>query len=65
MAHEKCFAVCENKCFVETLPKTAIEEGFDELELEVNNKQSKILSGTSTPSSSLGNDGDIYLKYEA
>lgn len=26
-------------------------------------KQNKVLSGTSAPSSSLGNDGDIYLQY--
>ena len=27
------------------------------------NKQNNVLSGTDTPSSSLGNDGDIYLQY--
>lgn len=28
-----------------------------------NNKQNKVLSGTSAPSNSLGVDGDIYLQY--
>ena len=28
-------------------------------------KQSKVLTGTTNPSSSLGNNGDIYLKYSS
>jgi D-arabinose 5-phosphate isomerase GutQ len=29
------------------------------------NKQNTILSGTSDPDSSLGEDGDIYIQYES
>lgn len=37
-----------------------IEEGIVALN---NNKQNKVLSGTSTPTNDLGEDGDIYLQY--
>lgn len=37
-----------------------IEEGIVALN---NNKQNKVLSGTSTPSNDLGEDGDIYLQH--
>lgn len=33
------------------------------LEDDIETKQNLVLSGTSTPSSSLGEDGDIYLQY--
>lgn len=38
----------------------------EEINEKLNKKfnKSSILSGTSTPSSSLGNDGDLYFKYE-
>lgn len=32
MAHEKVYAVCENKCFVETMTKEQIETGLNEVE---------------------------------
>lgn len=38
-----------------------IEEGIVSLN---NNKQNKILSGTSEPNNNLGSDGDIYIQYE-
>lgn len=37
-----------------------IEEGIVSLN---NNKQNKVLSGTSTPTNDLGEDGDIYLQH--
>jgi hypothetical protein len=38
MAHSKCYAVCESKCFVETLPRNTIENQFDSLQ---KNKESR------------------------
>lgn len=43
---------------------TEVESKIIELENIINTKQNNVLSGTTDPASDLGNDGDIYLKYE-
>lgn len=45
-----------------TLAGYGITDAYTKTESD-NNYQPKVLSGTSDPSSSLGNDGDIYLQY--
>ncbi len=50
----KIYGVDGNYNKVETYSKEDID----------NKKQSKVLSGTSEPLDSLGEDGDIYLQYE-
>lgn len=44
---------------------TTLQTNVGTLTTTVNGKQSKALSGTSEPSSSLGNNGDIYFQYNA
>ena len=45
-----------------TLSGYGITDAYTKTESD-NNYQPKVLSGTSNPSSNLGNNGDIYLQY--
>lgn len=67
---------CENKCLKDVYTVEETEERLDEVAKEtegnvegkfailLGNKQNKVLYGTSKPSSSLGSNGDVYLKIE-
>ena len=74
---EEVYGFTESHDKVEVLPKASVEEDYytktatdtnfapkstTYTKTEVDNK---ILSGTSEPSSSLGENGAIYIKYEA
>lgn len=58
MAHDKLYGVCENKCFVETYSKEAIDEKVAEC-------QPAVEFGTTEPSSTTrgyGVIGSLYFK---
>lgn len=42
---------------------TDLQKKDTELTTNIDKKQNKVLSGTSAPSNSLGQNGDIYLQY--
>lgn len=48
---------------VDTKIDTVANELSGEITSVSNNKQNKVLEGTSAPTSSLGQDGDIYLQH--
>lgn len=74
---EEVYGFTESHDKVEVLPKTTIEnEYYNKTSADTNfapksttytktEVDNKILSGTTEPSSSLGEDGAIYIKYDA
>lgn len=57
MAERTIYGYCEHKCKEEVYSKSEI----DQIESE---KQNKVLYGTSTPSDSVGVDGDLFVVLE-
>ena len=55
----------EDKCEFEVYTKEEVDELLNnKVESDEVYLKSSILNGTSTPSPNLGNDGDLYFKYE-
>lgn len=57
MSHKKAYGYYENNCKVEILSKKDIDS-------RLNEKQNKVLFGTTPPADTLGVDGDIYIQIE-
>ncbi len=58
MPQKKVYGYYENNCKVEVLTKK-------DAETKLNEKQNKVLFGTTPPTNDMGVDGDIYIQIEA
>ena len=59
------YGFCDAKCKYELYTKEEIDENFISKEEVDEIMATPITSGTTTPSNTEGNDGDVYLMYEA
>lgn len=68
MKYVRCEGHCKYPAYdkeeVDNLLSNKIDKGDFYTKEEVDSKIKNIYSGTTDPEASLGNDGDIYLKYE-